>query len=195
MPRNLKLFPSYGSAIANALARAAWREGAVRRFVLNYAKQNDRRAVAASEVQISELELTIGREALLAMTLEVRAQIPRFFGKRRGAALSKDAQSAEDAFFREYFFALERAAEWSPDETSQFQRDLDLYARMSPSEHKVRSRVTGNTPTEPFSDRCAILLDPSMMEKGRRASAEFHAMLMKRTGKILAFTLRLRPRP
>ena len=84
--------------------------------------------------QVSELEQTIGREVLLAMTIEVRAQLPRFFGKRRGASLAGDAQAAADAFFREYFSSLGRAGDWPLEEAAQFQRDLDLYARMSPGE-------------------------------------------------------------
>jgi hypothetical protein len=192
MPRTQKLFPSYGSAVANTLARAAWREGLVRRFVLGYAKENNRRAVAASAKQLSELELTIGREALLAMTMEVRAQLPRFFGKRRGAPLAGDARSAAEAFFREYFSALGRAGDWSTEDDAQFQRDLDLYMRMSPAEQKARSTGTPKAPTEPFADRCAILLDPSMMEKARSAAAQFHAELIRATGKILGEALHLR---
>ncbi|HYB62118.1 MAG TPA: hypothetical protein VEH50_11655 [Methylomirabilota bacterium] len=193
MPHTQKLFPSYGSAIANALARAAWRDGIVRRFILRYAEENERRAVAANAKQVSELEQTIGREALLAMTIEVRAQLPRFFGKRRGASLAGDAQAATDAFFREYFSSLGRAGDWPLEEAAQFQRDLGLYARMSPGEQRIRSAGGFESPTEPFADRCAILLDPSMMEKARRAAAGFHTEMIRATEKILSETLRLRP--
>ncbi len=194
MPRAPKLFPSYGSAVANALARVAWRDGVVREFILRYAEQNERRAVAANPRQISELEETIGREVLLAMTLEVRAQLPRFFGKRRGAALTGDAWFAADAFFREYFSALGRAGDWPLEEAAQFQRDLEIYARMSPSEQEARAGGKNKTPTEPFADRCAILLDPSMMEKARRAAAGFHAEMVRATAKLLFGILRLRSR-
>jgi hypothetical protein len=192
MPRTPKLFPSYGSAVANALARAAWRDGIVQKFILRYAEANERRAVAANSRQVNELEQTIGREVLLAMTIEVRAQLPRFFGKRRGTALTGDAWLAVDAFFREYFSALGRAGDWPPEEASQFQRDLELYARMSPGKQKIRSGDKNQTPTEPFADRCAILLDPSMMEKARRAAAAFHAEIVRATEKILFGILRLR---
>ena len=194
MPRAPKLFPSYGSALANALARAAWRDGVVRRFILRYAEQNERRAVAANPRQVSELEETIGREVLLAMTIEVRAQLPRFFGKRRGSPFTGDAKAAADAFFREYFSALGRTGDWPIEEAAEFQRDLDLYARMSPAEQRIRAGGKSRTPTEPFADRCAILLDPSMMEKARRASAAFHAELIRATGKILFGVLRIRAR-
>jgi hypothetical protein len=194
MPRAQKLFPSYGSAVANALARAAWRDGIVRKFILRYAEQNERRAVAANPRQVGELEQTIGREVLLAMTIEVRAQLPRFFGKRRGAPLTGDEWFAADAFFREYFSALGHAGDWPLEETAQFQRDLELYARMSPGEQKTRAGGKLKTPTEPFADRCAILLDPSMMEKARRAAAGFHAEMVRATGKILSGVLRLRAR-
>ena len=79
-----KLFPSYGSAVAQAFCHALERDGLVQNFIAGYAQEFDRRAVAATAAQERELETTIGREALLAMTIEVREQLPRFFGKRRG---------------------------------------------------------------------------------------------------------------
>jgi hypothetical protein len=205
MPTSRKLFPSYGSAVAQALCHAIEREGLVRNFVAGYAKEFDRRAVAATAARIHELESTIGREALLAMVIEIREQLPRFFGKRRGAEVGESQAAAAEAFFEQFFYALGRVERWSEEEAAEFMRDLDLYSRMGPQHVATapapRSRAgetvrTRESPAKverfPFPDRCALLLDPSMMEKARRAADRFHGELIHAAGKILARTLGMR---
>jgi hypothetical protein len=198
MPATRKLFPSYGSAVAQALCQALERDGMVKTFVAGYATEFDRRAVAASTAQAKELETTIGREALLAMIIEVREQLPRFFGKRRGVELAEPQASAAAAFFDQFFYALGRVERWSAEEMAEFLRDLELYARMSPQHAarqsgKVAARREAAPPERfPFPDRCALLLDPSMMEKARRAADRFHGELVRAAGKILARTLGIR---
>jgi hypothetical protein len=220
MPTARKLFPSYGSAVAQALCHALQRDGMVRNFVAGYAKEFDRSAIAASAAQARDLEITIGREALLAMTIELREQLPRFFGKRRGAveALAETQSSAADAFFQQYFSALGRVEDWTNEEMAEFLRDLELYARMGPQHAppqraqvqkdakakapRARGSESARKPAStsaqapvdrfPFPDRCALLLDPSMMEKARRAADRFHGELIRAAGKLLARTLGMR---
>ena len=202
MPTARKLFPSYGSAVAQALCQALERDGMVRNFVSGYASEFDRKAVAASAVQAREFEATIGREALLAMTIEVREQLPRFFGKRRGVELAEPQATAAAAFFDQFFYALGRVKRWSEEEMAEFWRDLELYARMSPQHAaprgarrsaKATARREAPPPERfPFPDRCALLLDPSMMEKARRAADRFHGELVRAAGKILARALGIR---
>jgi hypothetical protein len=38
----------------------------------------------------------------------------------------------------------------------------------------------------PFADRCAMLLDPSLMEKARAAASELHSELEKIASRVLA---------
>jgi hypothetical protein len=205
MPAARKLFPSYGGAVAQALCHSLERDGMVRNFVASYAREFDRRAVAASAAQAHELEVTIGREALLAMVIEVREQLPRFFGKRRGVALAEAQASAASAFFDQLFSTLGRVERWSEEEMDEFLRDLELYARMGPqhpapkpSPRRVSSAKSGAVRDAaqperfPFPDRCALLLDPSMMEKARRAADRFHDELVRAAGKILARALGIR---
>jgi hypothetical protein len=202
MPTARKLFPSYGSAVAQALCQALERDGMVKNFVAGYAREFDRRAVAATAAQARELEATIGREALLAMIIEVREQLPRFFGKRRGVELAEPQASAAAAFFDQFFYALGRVERWSAEDMAEFLRDLELYARMSPQHAAGHgARRSGNVAAQreaapperfPFPDRCALLLDPSMMEKARRAADRFHGELVRAAGKILARTLGIR---
>jgi hypothetical protein len=205
MPAARKLFPSYGSAVAQALCHSLERDGMVRNFVAGYAKEFDRRAVAASAAQARELEITIGREALLAMVIEVREQLPRFFGKRRGVALAEAQASAAAAFFDQLFSTLGRVERWPEEEMNEFLRDLELYARMGPQHPAPKpsprrgSRAKAGAVRDaaaperfPFPDRCALLLDPSMMEKARRAADHFHGELVRAAGKILARALGIR---
>jgi hypothetical protein len=210
MPTSRKLFPSYGSAVAQALCHTLEREGLVRNFVASYAKEFDRKAVAATAARVHELEATIGREALLAMVIEIREQLPRFFGKRRGAEVGESQAAAAEAFFEQFFYALGRVERWSEEETAEFMRDLDLYSRMGPQHiargaarralgaGKAAASATSTreaaAPVErfPFPDLCALLLDPSMMEKARRAADRFHGELIHAAGKILARTLGMR---
>jgi hypothetical protein len=201
MPAARKLFPSYGSAVAQAICHALERDGMVRNFVAAYAREFDRKAVAATTAQAHELEATIGREALLAMIIEVREQLPRFFGKRRGTELGDAEVPAADAFFEQLFSTLGRVERWPEEEMAEFLRDLDLYARMSPQHALARGAQRGGSAAGkraaapdrfPFPDRCALLLDPSMMEKARRAADRFHGELVRAAGKILARTLGIR---
>lgn len=202
MPAARKLFPSYGGAVAQALCHALERDGMVRNFVAGYAREFDRKAVAATTAQARELETIIGREALLAMIIEVREQLPRFFGKRRGAELAEEQALAADAFFDQFFYALGRMERWSAEDLAEFLRDLDLYVRMGPQHTAASGALRGGKAAAarksaaherfPFPDRCALLLDPSMMEKARRAADRFQNELVRAAGKILARTLGIR---
>jgi hypothetical protein len=200
MPAARKLFPSYGSAVAQAICHALERDGMVRNFVAGYAREFDRKAVATTAAQAHELEATIGREALLAMIIEVREQLPRFFGKRRGVVLAEPEAAAANAFFEQLFSTLGRVERWPEEEMAEFLRDLELYARMSPQRAASVGPRSGNAAGKraaapdrfPFPDRCALLLDPSMMEKARRASDRFHGELVHAAAKILARTLGIR---
>jgi hypothetical protein len=197
-----KLFSSYGGAVAQAFCHALERDGLVQNFIAGYAQEFDRRAVAATAAQEHELETTIGREALLAMTIEMREQLPRFFGKRRGEEkLAEQQAAAVDAFFDQFFSTLGRMKRWTPDEIAEFLRDLDLYARMSPKHTAPRGGAKGKPAARPdaaqperypFPDRCALILDPSMMEKARRAADRFHCELVLASGRILARALGIR---
>jgi hypothetical protein len=198
MPAARKLFPSYGSAVAQALCHTLERDGMVRNFISGYAREFDRKAVAATAAQERELTITIGREALLAMIIEVREQMPRFFGQRRGAELAEPQAAATDAFFDELFSTLARVERWPAEDMAEFLRDLDLYVRMSPRRAAPSGKAAAvkseaaRTERFPFPDRCALLLDPSMMEKARRAADRFHGELIRAAGKILARTLGIR---
>ncbi len=187
-----KLFPSYGSALANNLLATLERQRIVSHFVAAYVCDYDRRAILGGPARDRELAETIGREAVLAMVHEVRQNLPRFFGKKRRATLRNDEKEATDAFSRELFAALGRAWHWDGEDRRQFQRDLRLYSEYAIRQAQAERRKQGKSSAEepPFVARVALLLDPSMLEQARRAARKFHDDVERLAQKLLRQTLR-----
>ncbi len=75
--------------------------------------------------------------------------------------------------------ALARGLHWSEAEAKEFRRDLDFYA---------------HAPSSAFADRCALLLDPSMLEQARRAAVQFQVEVENTAGRLLRSVLRLQRR-
>ena len=193
MARARKLFPSYGSALANNMLAALQRDRVVAKFTAAYVKEYDRRGIQGGPVRDLELAETIGREAMLAMILEVERVLPGFFGKKQSGKLKPEEKAAMEAFFQEWAVSLARAWNWNREDRNQFRRDLALY-----SEFAVRRKATGNagkrgkSPEEdpPFVGRVALLLDPSMIEQARRASRKFYGEVERLAQRLLRQTLR-----
>src|SRR5580692_2741420 len=101
MARARKLFPIYGSAIANNMLSAIQRDRVVDRFVAAYVAQHDRRGILGGPARERELAETMGREILLAMIVEVRESLPLFFGKKQKNKLKTGEMEAIDYFSRE----------------------------------------------------------------------------------------------
>src|SRR5579864_3472041 len=144
MARARKLFPIYGSALANTMLLAIERDRMVDRFVAAYVALHDRRGILGGPARDRELAETIGREILLAMIVEVREALPAFFGGKQERKLKTEETEAIDAFFRELLAALARAQNWEGDDRRQFRRDLALYSDFSARQKfpaKGRKRV------------------------------------------------------
>jgi hypothetical protein len=190
MPGTRKLFISHAHELANRLVHTLAPSGMIARFVHAYAERHNRRKLTGDPVRLRELEATIGREALLAIAVEIRRVVPRAFSSGGLAPRAEESALAE-TFFGEFVAAVGRALEWPAADTASearaFARDLEMYwgwrTRSGASSRKraIRSQQgsrqgsgRGPWPGEsPFPDRCAILLDPPMMEQARRAAAEF----------------------
>jgi hypothetical protein len=178
MARARKLFPIYGSALANNMLVALVHDRIVDRFVAAYVAEHDRRGILGGPARERELADTIGREILLAMIVGVEEALPAFFGKKQKGKLRSEEREAIDAFSGELLAALARAQNWNAEDRRQFRRDLALY-----SEFRVRRGMAaktnkrGKSPEEeaPFVARVALLLDPSMLEQARRAARKFHS--------------------
>jgi len=188
-----KLFPSYGSALANSLLAALDRERVVGGFVAAYVSEYGRRGILGGPSRDRELAETIGREAMLAMIHEVRQNLPRFFGKKQRAALRTEEKEAMDAFSQELMAALGRAWHWDGEDRHQFRRDLLLYSECAMRQAKAtdtrkREKVQAEEP--PFVGRVALLLDPSMLDQARRAARKFYGDIGRLAQKLLRQTLR-----
>jgi hypothetical protein len=192
MARARKLFPIYGSALANNMLSAIQRDRVVDRFVTTYVAQHDRCGILGGPARERELAETMGREILLAMIVEVRNALPIFFGKKQKSKLKSEEMEAIDAFSRELLAALARAQNWNGEDRRQFRRDLSFYSDFSArQELAANTRKKGKTPEEeaPFIARVALLLDPSMLEQARRAARKFHGGVGLLARKLLRQTL------
>ena len=192
MPRARKLFPIYGSALANNMLSTIARDREVARFVAAYVDQYDRRGIMGGPARERELAETIGREILLAMIVEVGDVLPIFFGKKLKSKLKGEETEAIDVFSRELLAALARAQNWNADDRRQFRRDLSLYSDFSSRrEIRVNSGKRAKLPEEesPFVARVALLLDPSMLEQARAATRKFHTGVGLLARKLLRRTL------
>ena len=195
MARARKLFPIYGSALANNMFSALGRGRVVDRFVAAYVAEYDRAAILGGASRDRELAETIGREAMLAMIHEVPQVLPRFFGKKQHATLKEEEKTAMDAFFLELMAALGCVWGWNAQDRRQFGHDLDLYSECAARPVKLaKGRKRGKVREEdpPFIGRVALLLDPSMLDQARRAAREFHVDVRRLARKILSQTLHSR---
>jgi len=192
MARARKLFPIYGSALANSMLVALVHDRIVDRFVAAYVAEHDRRGILGGPARDRELAETMGREILLAMIVEVHEGMPAFFGKKQKSKLNSDEREAIDAFSRELLAALARAQNWNGEDRRQFRRDLTLYSEfLVRPEVAAKLRKRGKIPEEeaPFVARVALLLDPSMLEEARRAARKFYGNVGQIARKLLRQTL------
>ena len=194
MPGTRKLFITHAHELANRLVHTLAPSGMISRFVQAYAERHNRRKLTGDPVRLRELESTIGREALLSIAVEVRRLVPRAFSSGRAAPKAEESALAE-TFFSEFIAAAGRALDWPAADTANearaFARDLEMYwgwrtrsgasARgRAANSGRGAGRGTGPAHGEsPFPDRCAILLDPPMMEQARRAAADFEGEFVR----------------
>jgi hypothetical protein len=198
---------------AHLLLRALDREEMVQRFLDIYAAENRRPGRADHPGHYREQLETIRREAILAMVLRIEAALPRRLkvhvpvrsapkkrkGKRRGKvrrpAPSRRAAGWDfaipvlDLFREEFFVALGQALGWTPRDAEEFWRDLELYEKLQPANSRPSIRVAQRPLTSPFIDRVAFILDPSLMEQARRATAKFESELDAAADRVLRTVL------
>jgi hypothetical protein len=192
MPRARKLFPIYGSSLANNMLTALEREHVVANFVAEYIEEYDRKGILGGPSRDRELAETIGREVILAMVLEVERALPGFFGKKLQSKLKQEEKDSVQAFFQEWAASLGRAWKWNKDDRNHFRRDLTLYSDFEARKNaRQMAAKRKKIPQEesPFVGRVALLLDPSMLEQARRASRKFHAQAERLAHKVLRQTL------
>lgn len=194
------------------LLAALDREGIVAAFVDSYAARFNRPGYNDQPAHFREMVETIRREALLEMVTFLEGELPRLLGiltrppaksqrvKKGATNKSKTAQNAQparlnaaerqktDLFRQEFFSAFGKVTEWKKEEFGEFWRDYELYrnlsakAQASAATDKKKSEISV---AGPFVDRCALLLDPSLMETARTEAAKFRVTLHVKTLTIL----------
>ena len=192
MPRARKLFPIYGSSLANNMLVALVHDRIVAGFVAAYVAEYDRRGILGGPARERELAETIGREIVLGLIVETRNELPRFFGKQSAGRLKPEEREAVAAFFRELLAALARAQNWNAEDRRLFRRDLALYTEFSARRQKAvatRKKISARQEEAPFTARVALLLDPSMLEQGRAAARKFYGTIGQLARKLLRQTL------
>lgn len=198
-----------------ALVSALDRDAIVADFLDAYCREFDRPGEQEQPAHYREMLGTIKRESLLEMVTFLEAELPRRLGiltrtkaaaavrkKKKFTGKNKLQQMARkpprllaaerqkiDLFRQEFFSSLGRVLEWRKEEFGEFWRDHLIYKKLNdlefsgapaPTPRKLAASVAG-----PFVDRCALLLDPSLMEIARRAAARFRSQLHGKTALIL----------
>jgi hypothetical protein len=179
-----KLFLTHAGELAHRFVREVGRDGLVAHFVRSYAERHGRPGLLSDPARLPELASTIGREALLVMAADVRRLLPQAFARGPKGVLRPDDAAFVEAFYAEFLASLMRDLDWprgdASSEAKMFRRDLEMYRlwgqRPAVPSASVGRAVSGESP---FRDRCALLLDPAMMEHARRASAEFENEILR----------------
>ncbi len=189
MAAQRKLFIGHASELAHLLVRAVRPDGLVASFAKSYARQHGREGVVDEPARVQELESTMGREAVLVMVAEVYRLLPGALGARKGRPLEPEEAAFAEMFWPEFLASLGRVLEWPAAEITAereaLERDLLMYRRWT-----ERTAFPGAAPVtqsgiSPFYDRCALLLDPSMMEEARRAAADFEKEVTSSAARII----------
>ncbi len=190
-----KVFLAHAGEIANKLLGALEGEGLVARFVNSYVAEFGRHGLKDHPHRYRELLATLGREALLAMVAQVNAELPRYLTRRRLPLVRGPEVQVADDFSEELLASLAHASRWGAEDAEEFRRDLNLYAQLSARTQKVKKRRSPADPAEgPFVDRCALLLDPSMLDKARGAAGKFLVEIEEATERIVRGVFRRRRR-
>jgi hypothetical protein len=194
------------------LLRTLDRDEMVPKFLDVYAGEHRRPGRADHPGHYREQLETIRREAILTMVLRIESALPKRLQvhvpvrnprkkaskKGTSGARPKARQSRSswefaipvlDLFREEFFVALGQALEWTQGDAEEFWRDLELYEKLRSSDARRLGRSTRAVPAGPFVDRVAFILDPSLMEQARRASARFEAELELAAERVLRAVL------
>jgi len=206
---------SMGREAAFIVLAAFEGERVVPAFVDGYVRQHGRRELKSSQMRNRELMIMLTRESLVAIAARMQAELPRRFAPRaRGVQKPPSAEAAQatDAFLQAFIGAVAASLRWTPGDVADFAGDVALYGRMAAFAEQrvkpapaVRGRASGvragagakgtplyqrsramERPSGPFADRCAMLLDPSLMDKARTAAGELHNELEEVASRALA---------
>jgi hypothetical protein len=157
--------------LAGRLAETLERERLVPRFVDSYVVEHGRYGLQVHAALYRDLLTLLYREALIAVSvraMEIATTEPQASGKSKARPmLKKDAT----AYRRKYLAALAKHQGWTAGDALDFQRDFQIYEELIARSGAGRRRKPFEAANHPFVDRCAFLLDSSLLEKARIAAS------------------------
>lgn len=159
------------SALAAELLATLERERLIPRFVDSYVVEHGRYGLQVHPTQYRELLELLKREALLAMTACALAQAPSLLRAGSKKQRARETRRLAAVFRRTYLTSLTRLNRWTAGDALEFQGDLAIYERLlAPTPKGGKRKKLFQAAEGPFVDRCAFLLDPSLLEKARPAA-------------------------
>jgi hypothetical protein len=153
-------------------------------FLESYAKQFDRPEATAHPERRRELETMLEREMLLAITAHI-ARTAELNSRRVPRSVRRSPKDDPNIFLRDLLAAIAKESNWTAGDAMEFRGDLEIYRHLSAivaaRASSTRSRIVA---AGPFVDRCAILLDPSMIENASRAAGKLLLQLEAQSEKL-----------
>jgi hypothetical protein len=161
--------------VARAVVGLVLEEERAAGFVQRYTLDFRRLGVAGEAEHKAELLAAIERESLLLVAARIERTLPHAVGTR----FSRQSEAEAVAGFRQAFLTfLGGSLAWDHAEREAFRRDLGMYVRLAAREGREMGPRRGQAPAAgAFVDRCAFLIDPSMMGQAREAAARYQAEL------------------
>jgi hypothetical protein len=186
MPRSPKPESLLARELARRMLATLAGDRIARTFMESYARQFDRPEATAHSERRQELEIILDREILLAMAARVMGIVDEEHKRSwKSRKFKSGAIENPSAFQRDLVSALGRAAGWTIGDSMEFGGDLDIYRRLAAvGATRRESGRAPNVPAGPFVDRCAILLDPSMLENSGRAAGKLLLQVEAMTDKL-----------
>lgn len=153
-------------------------------FLESYAKQFDRPEATAHPERRRELETMLDREILLAMTAHL-ARLADLNFRQISRRAPRTRKTDPNIFLRDLIVALAKESGWTAGDAMEFRSDLEIYRHLTAvAAARVASTRSRIVPAGPFVDRCAILLDPSMIENASRAAGRLLLQLQTHSDKL-----------
>lgn len=161
--------------VARAVVGLVLDEERAARFVYFYTTEFQRQGIAGEAERKAEFLAAIERESLLLVAARIERTLPQLIGAR----FSRPAVGDAVAGFRQAFLTfLGGSLAWDNEERESFRRDLTMYMRLAEREGRRLGPRRGKAPAAgAFVDRCAFLIDPSMMMQAREASGRYQIEL------------------
>jgi|GEM_PF-1766068 hypothetical protein len=168
-------------ALARALVGLVVGEGRGRTLLRLYERRTGRVVLHGSPELRRETIAALEREALLLAAAYVERALP----ERLGAQFARHERDEAAARFQQIFLSyLGGVLGWDPQERQRFLSDLSLYLHLAERGRAAASRGQLAC-AEVFVQRCAFLLDASLVEQAQPLAVQFARNVMAHAERAL----------